>query len=97
MHIPNLVVSLPDFFRSQEESRLTTQFSDFGYLYSLCLKLSEIAPNFARYGGGAENDGHENGGPLTCPGMNLTNVKLTDQVSSHEIDGHEINGPSHRA
>jgi len=24
MHIPNLVVSLPDFFRSQEESRLTT-------------------------------------------------------------------------
>jgi len=43
-------------------------------------------PKFKR---GAENDGHENGGSSKCPGMNLTDVKLTDQMSRHEIDGHE--------
>jgi len=41
---------------------------------------------------GAENDGHKNGGPSKCPGMNLTNVKLTDQVFRHEIDRHENEG-----
>jgi len=56
---------------------------------SVCLSVTDVSwltgrsweKLLARIIGGAENGGHENGGPSKCPGMNLTKcpyMKLAD-------------------